>query len=122
MFDFDAINNQINSELDSLHKATPRVRTRRIDKGDYRAIMAQAFAAVQPDDVQCTIIESGGYVPNSYGWQGQSDSLVISFNLVAGQCFIWAARGQAHTAPHGYGPTFTIRIEKAGQRYGRYVH
>lgn len=115
------LNNQIDAALADLHAATPNVRTRRVGRGNYTDILARAFGLVADGDVNATLSEIGGYVPNGYRHRAEADRLTVSVDLVEGCCSVTAVRSAAPSRAHGKGPQYVVRLARAGQSQGRCV-
>jgi len=115
------INTQIDAALADLHAATPKARTRRVNRDDYTAALVRAFSLVADGDVNVTLSIVGGYVSNNYGHGAEADRVTVSVDLIAGAPFVWAARNNAPARPHGKGPLHIVHLARAGQRHGRCV-
>ena len=113
------LNAEIDAKLAALHLATPRVSTRRIDRGDYTNLLTRAFDLVQDDDQILTFSEVGGFVPNSYGHRAETDMVTVVVSLAAGTARVSAVRTTAQSRPRGQGNCWMVRLQKEGQAKGR---
>lgn len=113
----------IRRELQNLHEATPRARTRRIDPieaagiaGDVRRLVSLAT----DDDASGYLTVRGGYVCNGYRYRAESDEVRVGLDFVTGTWCLGVRRTHAPRRRHGDGPRTVGRLATLRQR-GRMV-
>ena len=114
----------VRSTLARTREAHARSRTRTLDVEDTAAIVAavkDVLAQRTTADVGGQVRVVGGFVPNSYRGNADSDYLTVDLDLAAGTYPVRGGRKAAQRRSGGRGSWLLGRLRKPGQSTGRIV-